>query len=1126
MSALSQQPPVDTETASDPQWYKDAVIYQLHVKAFFDANDDGMGDFAGLTAKLDYLKSLGVTTLWLLPFYPSPLRDDGYDIADYRGINPSYGTMADFKRFVREAHARGLRVITELVVNHTSDQHPWFERARHAPPGSNHRNFYVWSDTDHKYPDTRIIFLDTEKSNWTWDSVAQAYYWHRFYSHQPDLNFDNPAVFRAIVNVMRYWLDMGVDGLRLDAVPYLCEREGTNNENLPETHAILKRLRAEIDAAYPDRMLLAEANQWPEDVLPYFGEGDECHMAFHFPLMPRIYMAVAQEDRHPITDIMRQTPDIPDSCQWAIFLRNHDELTLEMVTDQERDYLWNFYATDKRMRINLGIRRRLSPLMEGDRRRIDLLNSILMSMPGTPIVYYGDEIGMGDNVYLGDRDGVRTPMQWSPDRNGGFSRADPARLFLPPIQDPVYGYQSVNVEAQSRLATSPLNTVRRLIAARQTSQAFGRGSLTFLYPANRKVLAYVRSWAEEVILCVVNLSRSAQPVDLDLMAFKGRRPVEMLGRSIFPIIGDPPYSLTLQGHSFLWFTLVDANAMANTPIGDGTAPEAEPLPEFVTLVTPNGWSDVLTGRTARVMETDVLPIYMPLQRWYGAKDQRMTTARILGAAEVRPTHGGDAPDGWALALAEVHFRDAAPQRYLLPLGLAWGPTNTEPRLGLLRRTLADVRRFRREGALFDATGQEGLTMALLDGIGQNLELPVSGGIGGLLRFSPTTAWETAQLPENPEIHRLGVEQSNSSVRIGEFGILKLYRRLQSGRHPEIEMGRYLTDVAGFAATPPVLGSIELVDAEGGVTAIGVLAGFTRNQGDAWSVTLDFVKRSFEDATLTTEPHDGEDADDPYIFLIAQAGLLGQRTAELHLALCRMDETDSAFKPEPITKSDITAWCRHIEADIVAVFEALTLRVGSAPALPPELVTKISALLDARDTVLEHIRLITDVEIEAVKTRFHGDYHLGQVLVAQHDFVIIDFEGEPRRTLEERQQKYSALKDVAGMLRSFAYAGAAAVKGSADLPGTDVTALESFTRRWCELSTAAFLERYRKTIGNSPIWPQNEGHGQMLLELLILEKVFYEIGYELANRPAWLDIPVSGALDLIDSWTEEVPDGSA
>lgn len=522
------------QAETDPLWYKDAIIYQLHIKSFYDGNGDGIGDFKGLTEKLDHIASLGITAIWILPFFPSPRRDDGYDIADYGNVSPDYGTMDDFRAFVDAAHARDMRVIIELVINHTSDQHPWFERARNAPAGSPERDFYVWSETDQKFPETRIIFLDTEKSNWTWDPVAGAYYWHRFYSHQPDLNFDNPAVLDELITVMRFWLDTGIDAFRLDAIPYLVEREGTNNENLPETHAILKKIRAAMDEGHPGKMLLAEANQWPEDTQEYFGDGDECHMAFHFPLMPRMYMAIAKEDRFPITDIMRQTPEIPDNCQWAIFLRNHDELTLEMVTDAERDYLWNTYAADRRARINLGIRRRLAPLMERDRRRIELMNALLLSMRGTPVIYYGDEIGMGDNIYLGDRDGVRTPMQWSPDRNGGFSRADPARLVLPPLMDPLYGYEAVNVEAQSADAHSLLNWSRHMLALRRKFTAFGRGTLRFLSPANRKIIAYLREYEGEVLLCVANLSRLPQAVELDLAEFEKRIPIELTGMSAFP----------------------------------------------------------------------------------------------------------------------------------------------------------------------------------------------------------------------------------------------------------------------------------------------------------------------------------------------------------------------------------------------------------------------------------------------------------------------------------------------------------------------------------------------------------------------------------------------------------------
>ncbi|EVT86013.1 alpha-amylase [Pseudomonas aeruginosa VRFPA09] len=673
---------------NDPQWYKDAVIYQVHVKSFYDANNDGIGDFAGLIEKLDYIADLGVNTLWLLPFYPSPRRDDGYDIAQYRGVHSDYGSLADARRFIAEAHRRGLRVITELVINHTSDQHPWFIRARHAKKGSRARDYYVWSDSDEKYQGTRIIFIDTEQSNWTWDPVAQQYYWHRFYSHQPDLNFDNPQVLREVLGVMRYWLDMGVDGLRLDAIPYLIERDGTSSENLPETHQVLKRIRAELDAHYPDRMLLAEANQWPEDTRPYFGgedggEGDECHMAFHFPLMPRMYMAIAQEDRYPITDILRQTPDIPANCQWAIFLRNHDELTLEMVTDDERDYLWNHYAADRRARLNLGIRRRLAPLVERDRRRIELLHSLLLSMPGTPTLYYGDEIGMGDNIYLGDRDGVRTPMQWSVDRNGGFSRADPAKLVLPPILDPLYGYQTINVEAQARDPHSLLNWMRRLLAVRSQQKAFGRGSLKMLAPSNRRILAYLREYAEgerqDSILCVANLSRAAQAVELDLASHAGKVPVEMIGGMSFPPIGELTYLLTLPPYGFYWFYLADATQMPSWHVAAD-----ERLPELPTLVVKQRLGELLQGASRNILEGETLPAYLPKRRWFAGEKGQPRLCYIVPLDEAEPR----------CALCEVEIDGL---RYQLPLGFLDADQRGDSLPQLL--ALARLRRGRKVGLL-------------------------------------------------------------------------------------------------------------------------------------------------------------------------------------------------------------------------------------------------------------------------------------------------------------------------------------------------------------------------------------------------------------------------------------------
>src|SRR5579872_2134844 len=588
--------------ATEPLWYKDAIIYELHVKAFFDGNNDGIGDFQGLMQKLDYLQDLGVTCIWLLPFFASPLRDDGYDISDYLSVHPSYGTIDDFQAFLTAAHERGLEVLIELVINHSSDQHPWFQRARQSPPGSPLRNFYVWSDTDQKYADARIIFTDTEKSNWTWDPVAKAYYWHRFFSHQPDLNFENPRVVEEVVKVMKYWLDMGVDALRLDAIPYLVERDGTNCENLPETHVAIKQLRREMDENYTGRMILAEANQWPSDVRPYFGDGDECHMAFHFPLMPRIYMALRQEDRLPITDIIAQTPSIPENCQWALFLRNHDELTLELVTDDERDYMYLAYSADPRMRINLGIRRRLAPLVDNNRRRIELLISLLFSFPGSPILYYGDEIGMGDNIYLGDRNGVRTPMQWNGDRNAGFSNATPARLYSPVIMDPLWGYEAINVEAQQSDPSSLLNWMRNMIALRKLFRVFGRGSIEFLEPSNRKILAYLRRDGDEQILCVANLSRFAQPVDLDLPELEGLNPVEMLGYVEFPPIARQPYRLTLAPYGFFWLEL------HGQPEAGESRTDQSPL-------EADSWEAMLEGGGRYWLETALLSEFLPKQRW-------------------------------------------------------------------------------------------------------------------------------------------------------------------------------------------------------------------------------------------------------------------------------------------------------------------------------------------------------------------------------------------------------------------------------------------------------------------------------------------------------------------------------
>jgi maltose alpha-D-glucosyltransferase / alpha-amylase len=1070
--AVAVQEAAETGGVDEAVWYKDAVIYQLHVKAFSDSNGDGMGDFKGLTSKLDYIEALGVNAVWLLPFYPSPLRDDGYDVADYRNVHPQYGTRADFRAFVKEAHRRNLKVITELVVNHTSDQHPWFQAARRAPVGSRKRDYYVWSDTDTKYKGTRIIFTDTETSNWAWDPVAKQYYWHRFFSHQPDLNFDNPHVLRAIVKTMQSWLDMGVDAFRLDAIPYLCEREGTNNENLPETHRVLKQIRAAIDGKYPNRMLLAEANQWPEDVRPYFGDGDECHMAFHFPLMPRMYMAIAQEDRHPLIEIMQQTPEIPELCQWAIFLRNHDELTLEMVTSRERDYMYRMYAADRQARINLGIRRRLAPLMENDPERIKLMNSLLLSMPGSPVVYYGDEIGMGDNIYLGDRNCLRTPMQWSPDRNAGFSRADPQRLYLPPIMDPIYGYEAVNVEAQERDSGSMLNWMRRMLATRKLSKAFGRGKLTFLRPGNRKILCYLREFGDDAILCVANLSRSAQPVELDLKRFRGRVPVEMLGKTSFPPIGDLPYLLTLQAHGFYWFRL-SADAPPPDWHKEMLVHEETPL-----LVLFDGWTSFFRDKVVpwrigmaeglrQRLETEVLPRFVESQRWYAQKGEKVERATV-------DDHIVWDVGGLSWLLTFVAIRSNC---YFLPLALGWEDDEEHVR-SLSATTVSRVRQQANVGVMADALADEAFARHVVKAIGANRSVHTAHG---RLDFKPTGAFgrlagdDVATLT----LGTLHMQSSNTAVTLGERLFLKCYRRLRSGVHPEVEIGRHLTEVAHFPNCVSLAGTVEYVRGTDAST-VALLQEYRPNQGDAWSYTLDYLARYLE-APSEEETHGA------YITLMVT---LATRTAELHKAL-GMPSADPAFQPEALALDEIEAWRRKVRGEAERTAELLR-KAGHEESFP-------------KDDILASIAACAAPRHSALKTRHHGDYHLGQVLISNNDFIIIDFEGEPSRPLAEARRKHTPLRDVAGMLRSFSYARASAVMKA---QGED-QALE----RWEGETRRAFLAAYEAAMQGSGLFAAfDDVRG--LLELAEIEKLLYEIRYELSNRPGWLHIPMRGLSALL------------
>ncbi len=1108
----------------DEVWYKDAIVYEARVRSFYDSGGDGIGDFQGLAEKLEYLHDLGITAVWLLPFYPSPLRDDGYDISDYTEVHPDCGTLEDFQHFLREAHRRNIKVITELVINHTSDQHEWFQRARRAPPGSRWRDFYVWSDSPDRYSEARIIFHDFEPSNWSWDPVAKAYYWHRFYAHQPDLNFEHPDVRRAVFKALDFWLGMGVDGLRLDAIPYLFEREGTNCENLPETHAFLKELRQHVDRKYRHRMLLAEANQWPEDAVAYFGSGDECHMSFHFPLMPRLFMALQMENRYPVLDILKQTPPIPETSQWALFLRNHDELTLEMVTDEERDYMYRVYAQDTQARINLGIRRRLAPLLQNDRRRIELLNGLLFSLPGTPFIYYGDEIGMGDNFFLGDRNGVRTPMQWSSDKNAGFSRANPQRLYLPVIYDPEYHYESVNVEAQTNNPNSLLRWMKRLIALRKRYAAFGRGTMTLLTPRNRKVLAFVRHFGEDDLLVIANLSGTVEYVELDLATFKGSTPIELFGHTRFPRIGDLPYLLTLGPYAFYWFKLDHGRTPSPAAI-------LERAHERLHLQVRGKWEAVVREPSRGLLER-ALPAFMRERRWFAGKGRVMRGVTVADLVTV-PVE----TDSAGILSVQVQYDEGSPETYGLPLLFATGEAEARIRQHHDVAILAELEVLLAgggtvSGILCDALVDPQLGEALLLSI-QRLRR-FKGELG---RLSPSrsramlstlaAAVETADGLK--PIRLINGEQSNSSILFDQRLILKLVRRWSEGLNPDLEIGRFLTEGAKFPHVAPVIGALEYQVPRRPPVTVGILHGFVPNEGDAWQYTLDQLQGYFERVLghLAEEANPPEDTgsvldlmertppqlvNDLFGAYLETARLLGQRTAELHLALA--SGTEPAFAPERFStlyQRSLYQSMRNLTAE---TFQRLRERHGT---LRWPLANDVRQLLDMEEDVLGLFATIAGKRIEATRIRCHGDYHLGQVLHTGRDFVIIDFEGEPARSLAERRLKRSPLRDVVGMVRSFDYAVHTLLLGTAGariIRPEDVPALEPWARFWVRWVSATFLRAYLQSAGSASFIPQARDELVRLLRVLMLEKNVYEIDYELNNRPDWLAIPVHGILRLL------------
>jgi len=1082
----------------DPLWYKDAIIYELHVKTFHDSDGDGIGDFRGAIEKLDYLRELGVTAVWLLPFYPSPLRDDGYDIADYFDVNPSYGKLEDFRAFLDAAHERGLRVIIELVINHTSDQNPWFKRSRRAKPGSPERELYVWSDSPEKYKDARIIFKDFETSNWAWDPVAKAYYWHRFYSHQPDLNFENPAVHEAVQKVLDFWLGMGVDGLRLDAVPYLYEREGTICENLPETHTYLKGLRAHLDSKFKNRMLLAEANQWPEDAVAYFGSGDESHMNFHFPLMPRMFMALQMEDRFPIIDILEQTPAIPDSCQWAMFLRNHDELTLEMVTDEERDYMWRVYANDPTARINLGIRRRLAPLLANSRRKIELLNILLFSMPGTPVIYYGDEIGMGDNFYLGDRNGCRTPMQWSSDRNAGFSKANPQQLYLPITIDPEYHYEAVNVENQQKNLSSLLWWMRRVIAMRKNFRAFSRGSIEFLFPDNAKVLAFLRQYEEETILVVVNLSRFAQPVELDLSRFDGSALMEVFSQNYFPPIKKSPYPITLGPHAHYWFLLRPQTAAARATV-KRVVPIIRVEPNIETLIAHD---------QRALFEREILPDYIRGCRWFGGKARTIRAVQIT--EEIPISTEANAARIWFL---EVSYLEGATETYALPVKITSGAASN---YALRNAPHAVIARFDRDArfilqdAVWDNRFRDELFRTLateqcLKGKGGDL-----CGIAGTALKNEETSGLDSQV--------MHAEQSNSSMLFGNAFFVKLYRKIEDGINPDVEITRFLTERCKFSNVPEFAGAAEYRRKKAEPKIVLLAQRAVQNEGDAWQLTLGEVASYYE--RVLARKVELQSAVTPAAAVLDEmiggiypekAKLLGQRTGELHLALAS-DLEDSAFAPEPFNAMAQRSVYQNMRASLRRTFALLRKRIED---VAENLRAEAEEVLATEKDILAHEQRILEQHSGAAKIRIHGDYHLGQALYTGKDFVILDFEGEPARPLSERKLKRSPLRDVTGMMRSFQYAAYSALWQPSMRP-EDIPFLERWADLWYRQISSMFLQSYLTTTGGASFIPEGPAELQVLLKAYLLDKAVYEIGYELNHRPGWVVIPIRGIKHLLKS----------
>ncbi|MEO8470565.1 MAG: maltose alpha-D-glucosyltransferase [Chryseolinea sp.] len=1093
-------------------WFKDAIIYEVSVRAFYDSNGDGIGDFQGLIQKLDYLEDLGITAIWLLPFFHSPLKDDGFDVTDHCDVHPDYGTLSDFKQFIKEAHRKNIKVITELILNHTSDQHPWFKRSRKAKPGTRYRDLYVWSDSPEKYKEARVMFKSDETTNWSWDPEAKAYFWHRFYKHQPELNYDNPEIQLEMIKVVDFWMKLGVDGFRLASVPFLFEEEGTSSENLPQTHTFLRKLRSHIDRNYKNRILIAEANLWPEDAAAYFGDGEECHMNFNYPLMPRMFLALRTEDSYPIIDILEQTPVTPENSQWAVFLRNHDELGLEMVTEEEKDYLFKAYANEEDTKFNVGIRRRLAPLMNNDRRKIELLHAILFSLPGTPVLYYGDEIGMGDNVYLGDRYGVRTPMQWSMNQNAGFSASNPQRLYLPVITDPVYRYESVNVLTQEQNHSSFLWWMKNVMAMRKRLSIFGRGDLKFIESSNAKVLAFSRSYDSLQMVIIANLSQFSQAAMLKMSDYKGFEVTEVFSQNRFMNVGESDYPITIGPYGYFWFQ-VDAAEKREKSEASGELP---------LVKTEISWEKLFDNyNEVRSLERKVLPPFLKKCRWFGGKAKVVNKVSINKAIPLK-VEG----DTHFLVVLEVHYVQRLPELYFLPLTFISSDSMVERVEYTAQSVVCRAEIQGTPGFIMDSSYDKVFRDYLF--VSMAKEIQVRDDDGGRIQFNSSVF---AKIDANQAVDSkiMKSDQSNTAIIFNDLYFFKFYRKIEKEMNPELEIVRFLTEHTTFQNSPRYAGSIEHHDNENNVIVFGLLQERVENQGEAWTMSMDAVGKYYERVLekgkgiklpkLINKPSiKFEEVPEPIKELIGKSiydrmTKLGQRTAEMHLALAS-DTSNPAFTPEPFTAN----YQRSIYSSLrKMVRDRFNLLEESLSKLAPDVQAFAKKVLLLEDKILECFSEIHQIRIKGMKTRIHGDYHLGQVLFTGKDFVIIDFEGEPGFSFSERRLKKNPLKDVAGMMRSINYAAFGKILLSDAYPAKEVEFLETWAEQWQHYVGRFYLGAYMDRMGMGDKLSHEE---DVLIRTFSLEKAIYELGYELNSRPDWAMVPLRGIYDHMRRYQEE------